>query len=119
MGLGKEAVPTSTKHNSIKTENICDAKTAFYNKMNFHLRNMKLSVILFFLFALALPVMRAEVYSSASDMKQVFQLEREMVSILGGFASKLHAKLNRINDYLKVSVYLNVIFIWEIGTGNR
>jgi hypothetical protein len=63
---------------------------------------MKLSVIFFYFFALALPVVRAEVYSSASDMKQVFQLEREMVSILGGFASKLHAKLNRINDYLKV-----------------
>ncbi len=65
---------------------------------------MKLSVILFYILALALPsnVIRAEVYSSASDMKQVFQLEREMVGILGGFASKLHAKLNRINDYLKV-----------------
>ena len=72
---------------------------------------MKLSVILFYILALALPssVVRAEVYSSASDMKQVFQLEREMVGILGGFASKLHAKLNRINDYLKVRITTAVI----------
>jgi hypothetical protein len=74
---------------------------------------MKLSVILSYILAFTWPiaVIRAEVYSSASDMKQVFQLEREMVGILGGFASKLHAKLNRINDYLKVRLTFFVSFI--------
>ncbi len=64
---------------------------------------MKLSVILCYLSMLAFDASRAEVYSSASDMTSVFQLEREMVNILGGFALKLNAKLNRINDYLKVT----------------
>ena len=50
-----------------------------------------------------LPLMaRAEVYSSAADMKEVFRLERELVSIMDGFASKLQAKLNKINTYLEV-----------------
>lgn len=62
---------------------------------------MKVSVIVWCV-VLASTLVRGEVYSSASDMKGVFQLEREMVSILGGYASKLHAKLNRINDYLQV-----------------
>merc|ERR1711981_916188 len=43
----------------------------------------------------------AEVYSSASDMKEVFRLERELVSIMDGFASKLQSKLNKINSYLE------------------
>ena len=62
---------------------------------------IKVSVILWSV-VLASNLVRGEVYSSASDMKGVFQLEREMVNILGGYASKLHAKLNRINDYLQV-----------------
>ena len=44
----------------------------------------------------------AEVFSSASDMKEVFRLERELVSIMDGFASKLQSKLNKINSYLEV-----------------
>ena len=44
----------------------------------------------------------AEVFSSASDMKEVFRLERELVSIMDGFASKLQTKLNKINSYLEV-----------------
>lgn len=43
----------------------------------------------------------AEVFSSASDMKEVFRLERELVSIMDGFASKLQSKLNKINSYLE------------------
>jgi len=43
----------------------------------------------------------AEVFSSASDMKEVFRLERELVSIMDGFASKLQTKLNKINSYLE------------------
>jgi len=43
----------------------------------------------------------AEVFSSASEMKEVFRLERELVSIMDGFASKLQTKLNKINSYLE------------------
>ena len=45
---------------------------------------------------------RGEVYSSASDMKEIFRLERELVSIMSGFASKLQSKLNNINSYIEV-----------------
>ena len=44
-----------------------------------------------------------EVYSSASDMREVFHLEKDLVQILDGYASKLTSKLDRINNYLKVS----------------
>ena len=44
----------------------------------------------------------AEVYSSASDMKEVFKLERELMSIMDGFAAKLQSKLDKINSYLEV-----------------
>ena len=47
-------------------------------------------------------VARGEVYSSASDMKEIFRLERELVSIMSGFASKLQSKLNNINSYIEV-----------------
>ena len=47
----------------------------------------------------------AEVFSSASEMKEVFRLERELVSIMDGFASKLQSKLNKINSYLEVCMY--------------
>ena len=43
-----------------------------------------------------------EVYSSASDMKEVFRLERELVSIMNNFAHKLQNKLEKINSYLEV-----------------
>ena len=46
----------------------------------------------------------AEVFSSASEMKEVFRLERELVSIMDGFASKLQTKLNKINSYLEVTL---------------
>ena len=46
----------------------------------------------------------AEVFSSASEMKEVFRLERELVSIMDGFASKLQKKLNKINSYLEVTL---------------
>jgi len=44
---------------------------------------------------------QGEVYSSASDMMQVFGLERELVTIINGFANKLQGKLDRINSYLE------------------
>ena len=51
---------------------------------------------------LLLPGASGEVYSSASDMKEVFRLERELVSIMDGFATKLQSKLDKINAYLEV-----------------
>ena len=47
-------------------------------------------------------VTQAEVYSSAADMKSIFQLEKELVNVMNGYASKLESKLNRINNYLEV-----------------
>ena len=48
-----------------------------------------------------------EVYSSASEMVEVFKLERELVSIMDGFANKLQTKLDKINAYLEVSTPAN------------
>ena len=36
-------------------------------------------------------------------MVEVFKLERELVSIMDGFANKLQTKLDKINAYLEVS----------------
>ena len=46
-----------------------------------------------------------EVYSSASEMIEVFKLERELINIMDGFALKLQSKLDKINAYLEVSQY--------------
>jgi len=45
---------------------------------------------------------RAEVYSSAANMKEIFRIERDMVHILETYSSKLEQRLRRINDYMKV-----------------
>lgn len=42
-----------------------------------------------------------EVYSSASEMIEVFKLERELINIMDGFALKLQSKLDKINAYLE------------------
>lgn len=49
---------------------------------------------------------KCEVYSSASNMRTVFNIERELVDILDGYAQKLEAKLAKINGYMKVLVIL-------------
>ena len=48
-----------------------------------------------------------EVYSSAHEMIEVFKLERELVSIMDGFAMKLQSKLDKINAYLEVRTQMN------------
>ena len=50
-----------------------------------------------------------EVYSSASEMIEVFKLERELINIMDGFALKLQSKLDKINAYLEVSRYCILI----------
>jgi hypothetical protein len=49
------------------------------------------------------PPASGEVFSSASDLKEVFHLERELVGILHGYAKKLESRLGMINEYLDVS----------------
>ena len=72
----------------------------------------------------------AEVFSSASEMKEVFRLERELVSIMDGFASKLQTKLNKINSYLEVTLDSDQLYsegfyfgqyehIWAINRGGE
>ena len=45
---------------------------------------------------------RCEVFSSAADMREVFNLENDLVDILTGYAAKLDSKLMRIKSYIKV-----------------
>ena len=56
-------------------------------------------------------------------MVEVFKLERELVSIMDGFANKLQTKLDKINAYLEVSTcsnaknikFFEVIHIFDNG----
>ena len=41
----------------------------------------------------------AEVFSSVSDMQEIFQLERNLVAELLIYAEKLQGKLNRIKTW--------------------
>ena len=43
-----------------------------------------------------------EVYSSASDMKNIFRLEVDLADSLNNYATKTQAKLDRINKYIQV-----------------
>ena len=51
--------------------------------------------IVFLSLCVAMPT-NCEVFSSVSDMKEVFQLERNLVGELLNYAEKLQRKLNRI-----------------------
>ena len=44
-------------------------------------------------------------------MVEVFKLERELVSIMDGFANKLQTKLDKINAYLEVSTHSRTKYI--------
>ena len=58
----------------------------------------------FFLVILGLNIISptsSEVFSSASDLRQVFMLERELVDILQSYATKLESRLGLINNYLE------------------
>ena len=44
---------------------------------------------------------------STTCQGEVFRLERELVGILNGYASKLEARLGMINTYLSVSMNID------------
>jgi len=44
---------------------------------------------------------RSEVYSSASDMKNIFSMEMDLANSLNDYATKTQAKLDRINKYIQ------------------
>ena len=48
-------------------------------------------------------VVRGEVYSSASDMKNIFEMEADLAHILDSYSNTLQAKLDRINKYIEVN----------------
>ena len=43
-----------------------------------------------------------EVYSSASDMKNIFRMEMDLADSLSEYAKKTQAKLDRVNKYIEV-----------------
>ena len=45
---------------------------------------------------------RSEVYSSASDMKNIFRMEMDLTTSLNEYVKKMQAKLDRINGYIQV-----------------
>lgn len=65
--------------------------------------SVKMTNSIVFALALCLVGTRAEVYSSATDMKSIFELERDLAEIISGYAFKLEQKVQRINRYLMVS----------------
>ena len=55
------------------------------------------------LLAAVIAAANGEVFSSASDLREVFLLERELVGILQDYAKKLESRLGLINNYLEAS----------------
>ena len=48
---------------------------------------------------------RGEVFSSASDMKNIFHMEVDLANSLNTYAMKMQAKLDRINGYIQVPTF--------------
>ena len=49
-----------------------------------------------------------EVYSSASDMKNIFRMEMDLADSLSEYAKKTQAKLDRVNKYIEV-IYICIM----------
>ena len=49
-----------------------------------------------------------EVYSSASDMKNIFRMEMDLADSLSEYAKKTQAKLDRVNKYIEV-IYICIV----------
>ena len=62
------------------------------------------------LLLLLVGVSSGEVFSSASDMRAVFSIERDLVDILEKYALKLEERLARINAYMQVRSFTFFIF---------
>ena len=56
-----------------------------------------------FVFLCGFSIVRGEVYSSASDMKNIFAMEADLTHILDSYSNSLQAKLDRINKYIEVN----------------
>ena len=82
----------------------CPQKKVFGEKI---MPLWRISIHFVFFFIQLFGSNNGEVYSSASEMVEVFKLERELVSIMDGFANKLQTKLDKINAYLEVSTPAN------------
>ena len=56
--------------------------------------------------AMGIAASQGEVYSSVADMKAVFRLERNIVMELLNLAEKMKSKLDKIQRYIKVKLFL-------------
>ena len=63
--------------------------------MNFHTSNRAMGLIIILLSLIVIQTY-GEVFSSVSDMQEIFQLERNLVGELLNYADKLQRKLNKI-----------------------
>ena len=63
--------------------------------MNFYTYNRPMGPIIILLSMVVIQTY-GEVFSSVSDMQEIFQLERNLVGELLNYAEKLQGKLNRI-----------------------
>ena len=62
------------------------------------------SVTLLFLLVLSSD---AEVYSSASDMREIFKMEMDLAQILQTYSETLQKKIDRIDSYMAVIVLVS------------
>ena len=91
-------------------EDVMDIKdliTPFIHVCQYKNRNFyawtKMIITLFLCLTICLQThVRCEVYSSASDMKNIFRMEMDLASSLNNYASKTQAKLDRIDKYIQV-----------------
>ena len=77
-----------------------------YKNRKFYSHCSKMIITLFLTIFLQSHV-RSEVYSSASDMKNIFRMEMDLASSLNNYATKTQAKLDRINKYIQVCRIFN------------
>ena len=59
---------------------------------------------------------RSEVFSSASDMKNIFRMEMDLANSLSTYAKKMQAKLDRIDGYIQVLVFKTQVGVTKSTT---
>ena len=89
----------------MKTEvmdNIAVHRWHWWTRTNYPHRAVALLIVLSCIFLSQNNEAYGEVYSSASDMKNIFKMEVDLANSLSEYARKTQLKLNRINKYIQV-----------------
>ena len=87
----------------------------FQHKYKYNYAWKTMITVLVFVYTLSLQNhVTGEVYSSASDMKNIFRMEMDLADSLSEYAKKTQAKLDRVNKYIEVVSYELINLYWFI-----